>query len=589
MNKNIYYILEVANTHGGDLNYVINLLDDFAIYKDRIGVKFQPLNPDALATQDFEWYKVYQEISFSESEWLEIITKANSSKDVWLDIFDLYGVNILKENLCEITGIKFQSSVLLNYEVLEALKNIDTSKLKLIINIAAREVSEISEILDYINTELNPQEVLLEIGFQSYPTKLEDSGVSKIKYLKDNFSNRIVFADHVDGNSEDALILPLVVSLYGVDMIEKHVMREKGAKYDAFSSINSTQFSKMISMIEKYGNLENQDFINDREVKYLKRSDMIPFLNKKLTHGQLVDPKLDLNFRRTNKKGLSTSDLIETQSKWHILASSKETGDTIDNTDYKKAVVATIIACRLKSTRLKEKALLKIGDLSSVEYCISNALKFKNVNHTILATSTVEVDQKLKNYTFSPSVHYHTGDPEDVIQRYLDVCQDLKIDVVIRITADMPFVDNEICQILLDNHFKSGADYTTAKKAAVGTNLEIMNVEALKRIKTHFPQANYSEYMTWYFQNNPDHFKLNFVELPEDLVRDYRLTLDYKEDLEMFNKIHNDLIGQGLNLRNIFEYLDSNKDVAEMNSHLKLKYKTDQELIDTLNRETKIK
>lgn len=128
-----------------------------------------------------------------------------------------------------------------------------------------------------------------------------------------------------------------------------------------------------------------------------------------------------------------------------------------------------------------------------------------------------------------------------------------------------------------------------AKKAAVGTNLEIINVEALKRVKKHFPQANYSEYMTWYFQNNPDHLKLNFVELPDELVRDYRLTLDYKEDLEMFNKIHNDLNSQIINLRKIIKYLDSNKEIAEMNSHLNLTYKTEQELIDTLNRVTKIK
>ena len=39
----------------------------------------------------------------------------------------------------------------------------------------------------------------------------------------------------------------------------------------------------------------------------------------------------------------------------------------------------------------------------------------------------------------------------------------------------------------------------------------------------------------------------------------------------------------------IFDFLDKNPDVAKLNGHITLKYKTDQTLIDTLNKETKIK
>ena len=37
--------------------------------------------------------------------------------------------------------------------------------------------------------------------------------------------------------------------------------------------------------------------------------------------------------------------------------------------------------------------------------------------------------------------------------------------------------------------------------------------------------------MTWYMKNNRDIFKVEEVELPDDLVRKYRLTIDYPEDL----------------------------------------------------------
>ena len=198
-------------------------------------------------------------------------------------------------------------------------------------------------------------------------------------------------------------------------------------------------------------------------------------------------------------------------------------------------------------------------------------------------------DEALSKHTFNESVVFHKGDPDDVIQRYMDIIDILKIDVVIRVTADMPFIDDEICQILLQSHFETGADYTAAKDAAVGTNLEIINTQALCEVKKHFPSSDYSEYMTWYFMNNQAHFKINLVNLPKRLVRDYRLTLDYDEDLVLFNKIHEKLSENiNYNINDVFKLLDENPELPEINGHIKLKYKVDQELINTLNKKTKI-
>lgn len=41
--ENIYNIIEIANTHGGDASYVENLVDEFSDLKGVFGIKFQPL------------------------------------------------------------------------------------------------------------------------------------------------------------------------------------------------------------------------------------------------------------------------------------------------------------------------------------------------------------------------------------------------------------------------------------------------------------------------------------------------------------------------------------------------------------------
>jgi spore coat polysaccharide biosynthesis protein SpsF (cytidylyltransferase family) len=378
----------------------------------------------------------------------------------------------------------------------------------------------------------------------------------------------------------------------GVNVIEKHVMLgDRETKYDHFSSLTPERFALMMEKINAYQQAFTQPFINEREQNYLAKTLMIPVAKNVLNAGDLIHPHSDLFFRRSGKPGLTLPEIQAIQKEFKVLTSDKNPYDTLQTSDFRRAKIGVIVACRMKSSRLKEKALLPIGDLPSVEFCLRNALKFKGIQKVILATSTEAQDQILKQHTFDSTVGFYQGHPEDVMQRYIDVCEAYDLDVVVRVTADMPFVDNEVCEFLLNEHFSSGADYTVGNDAAVGVNLEIFNVSILKRIKSHFPSAELSEYMTWYFQNNPEHVKIHKVDLPEIFVRPYRLTLDYEEDLILFNEIHEDVLplaGIEYTLRDVITYLDHHPDIAAINSHLTLKYKTDQSLIDLLNEKTKI-
>jgi spore coat polysaccharide biosynthesis protein SpsF (cytidylyltransferase family)/sialic acid synthase SpsE len=590
MKEKPYILIELANTHGGDFTYLTELIKQYSAYREKFGIKFQPLSPDTLATPDFEWYSVYQTLYFTPEQWRETLIEASKTKDIWIDLFDLYGVQIVSENLPRIHGIKFQSSVLHNEEVISALSSINLTNCRVILNIAAQEIEVIRQRIDYIKQQLNPKELLLEIGFQAYPTELSDSGLSKIKQIKEEFGLSIVFADHIDGKSTDSIYLPIMAWLQGADVLEKHVMlSDRETKYDHFSSQTPETFKTFTETIGNYAAAMQADFINPRERDYLQKTVMIPVVRQPLNVGDLIDTRNDLFFRRSGKEGLTLDEIKALQEQRMILTKRKALNDTLVAEDFTAAKVGVIVACRMKSSRLKEKALLPIGDLPSVEFCLRNALKFKGVHRVILATSTEEQDQILEQHTFDPKVGFYQGHPEDVMQRYIDVCEAYDLDVVVRITADMPFVDDEICSFLLDAHFKSGAAYTVGTDAAVGVNLEIFNVSCLKRIKAYFPNAEYSEYMTWYFQNNPDHVRIQKIDLPSIFVRPYRLTLDYEEDLTLFNEIHQALAGTAYTLRDVINYLDQHPEIAAINSHLTLKYKTDQALIDLLNTHTRIK
>ena len=187
-------------------------------------------------------------------------------------------------------------------------------------------------------------------------------------------------------------------------------------------------------------------------------------------------------------------------------------------------------------------------------------------------------------------LHDRQGDPEDVITRYIGASKKFEIDVIVRITADCPCPSPEITQILLETHFLEGADYSASKKCAAGSGTEIYNVSSLEKVINLLGAAKHSEYMTWYMRNNPDLFSLNIVDLPEEMIRDYRLTVDYQEDLDMFNLLFNKLEEESLtpNLINIFKIMDENPDISKINNSMQLIFQTDKELIRVLDKETKI-
>jgi N,N'-diacetyllegionaminate synthase len=583
-------IIEIANSHDGNKEKLFQIINQASSFSyPNLSIKLQIFSSDTISLRDYEWYEVYENITFDRAFWNDCIEYSHKKVGkIWVDVFDLFGVDIISNNFEKISGIKLQASVLENQEVIKALSCMNLKNIQLMVNVSGYSLKKISSLLDGF-IQMNPKELILQIGYQAYPTNIEETGLQKIDILKDFFNYKICLADHLDASSEMAIDMPVYGLAIGCDLIEKHICldREK-TKYDYYSSLCYKEFQLMFDKIDNFIRSKSGPFISESEKKYLKGTVQIPISSHKLTSGNLISAE-DLKFRRTGQEGLTYSEIINTQEKFMLLKNNLTIDSAIKLSDFKKASVGVVIAGRLKSSRLKRKAILPIMGKPSIQWCMESCLGFPNIKKVILATSTSNEDAELENYLINDKQSFfYKGERDDVIKRYIGACEKHQIDVVIRVTADCPFVSKEIATILLEEHFRSGADYTAPKKYSVGTNCEIINVAALKKVIKHLGRADLSEYMTWYFQNNLDIFKVNIVDLPRDLVRGYRLTLDYQEDLDMFEKLLCVLGERPVTTQNIFEILDSNPNISNINSHILLKYKTDEKLIDTLNRVTKI-
>lgn len=587
-----YLLFEIANSHGGSKKYIYEWIDSLP-KESNTGTKFQVFKYNEIALKDYQYYPVYLKFFIDKQNWKKIFTYAKDKGfDVWIDVFDLYSVEVIKDNLPLITGIKMQSSVLDNLKVLKGLaETLDDKKTKIILNIAGRELENIKETLANLKSDYFPNnEIILQAGFQAYPTDKEDLTLSKIHLLRKEFPEHTVsYADHVDGSSPLAFDVPVFAVLAGARHIEKHVcLNRKGTKYDFQSAIEPNECALLVYKIKECEKILGTKLIPDKEANYLKTTIEKPIAAVPMRTGDVINFK-NFDFRRTGQEGLTVGEMKEVMKKRYVLAKNIRPGQTIKTSDMRKARVGVIIACRMKSTRLKHKAILPIQGLASIERCIINAKKIKSADEIILATSTIEEDQVLKKYALKQKINFFAGDPEDVMLRYLGVAEKYKLDVVIRVTGDCPIVSYEMAEFLLQKHFEKGNDYTGPKDYCTGQNSEVYNVNTLKRVMEYLGDARHSEYMTWYMITNKDIFQVDMAELPKEWVRTYRLTLDVKEDLDMFNALFEKLRQKEISIKNVFDIIDKNPWIHELNDAMVLKYKSDKKLIDMLNKETRIK
>ena len=275
-------------------------------YKN-LHIKFQPFKYNELSTKNYKWYNVYKKLFFKEDYWNKIIKLAQANyKGVWIDISDTYSLKILNINIKRIYGIKLQSSALSNQKIFKKLKKLNLKKIEIIINVAGYELKNIKYFYSKF-LSLNCKKVTLQLGFQSYPTKISSSNLEKLSFLKKNTDcKNISYADHLDSGDPYSIFLPITAYSFGAEIIEKHIaLKGNKAKYDGFSSINYKQFDQMCKNFLNYKeSLKTKLKISNDEKKYLNTSIQKAVLNKDVKLGSLVS-KSDISYKRSDDKNVS--------------------------------------------------------------------------------------------------------------------------------------------------------------------------------------------------------------------------------------------------------------------------------------------
>lgn len=237
--------------------------------------------------------------------------------------------------------------------------------------------------------------------------------------------------------------------------------------------------------------------------------------------------------------------------------------------------VGYLITGRLKSTRLPKKLLLEIKDKPIISHMIERLKQINSVNDIIICTSTDEQDKPLINIAEKNGIHCYLGEPDDVLVRLLGAAEKYNLDYILNITADCPFVDPVYADKIVEKFYKTDADLIRQFDLPHGVFSYGIKVDALRKV-IELKSSKDTEVWGRYFSDT-GLFKILDLDVENDFHRrpGLRMTLDYPEDYDFFEKVFNALYvdGEVFTLDQILLFLDNNPHIVEINKECSAKYK----------------
>ncbi len=238
--------------------------------------------------------------------------------------------------------------------------------------------------------------------------------------------------------------------------------------------------------------------------------------------------------------------------------------------ELKKKAVA-IIQARFDSQRFPGKVLKKINNKTILEILIRRLSQSKYISKIIVACSKNNNDKTIIDICKKLKINYFIGSENNVLERYYKAAIKYKAKNIVRITGDCPLIDPKIVDEVIINFFEKEVDYASNVNPPTypdGLDVEVFKFSALQYAFFKARSALEREHVTSFILNKKNFKKFNLRYYKN--VSFLRLTLDEKEDFYLLKKIIINFKNNiHFDLKNILDFLNKNKKIISINSHIK--------------------
>lgn len=233
-----------------------------------------------------------------------------------------------------------------------------------------------------------------------------------------------------------------------------------------------------------------------------------------------------------------------------------------------------IIQAHMGSTRLPGKIMKKICNKEVLLHVYERCTRAKVVDKIVIATSKNKENNKIEEFCIKHNIECFRGSEGDVLDRYYECAKKYNPDIIIRVTSDCPLLEPKLIDFWISNMLKDSIDFIEEEKEIfTGFGLDIFTSNALTKMKQNATLEKQKEHVIGYYYDNKDKFKHKSYQLTDELkylYRDYRLTLDTKEDFELIKLLYEKFYNNNyVKLEDVIAYLDNNKEVLNINKNIK--------------------
>jgi spore coat polysaccharide biosynthesis protein SpsF len=217
-------------------------------------------------------------------------------------------------------------------------------------------------------------------------------------------------------------------------------------------------------------------------------------------------------------------------------------------------MTAVCLQVRLDSTRLPEKALKVVEDMTIIEHAMK-ALREIQADMFLLLTTDECID-RLQLPAEKWGFTVFSGPKEDVLLRFVKAAEKYDITTIIRATGDNPLVSSSLANMVLKEHHSLAVDYSNWTDSPLGTGIEVVEAEVLKLAVMQTETLYDHEHVTPWIYNNPDLFQLNIKKVPDKYIFNSKVSVDTAEDMAKIKKIFQTLYkGQPIRIEDLIDYL----------------------------------
>lgn len=195
--------------------------------------------------------------------------------------------------------------------------------------------------------------------------------------------------------------------------------------------------------------------------------------------------------------------------------------------------VTAIMQARMGASRLPGKVLMPVAGMTFLEFELRQLAEATSIGQIIIATTEKSADDPIAALGSRLNVPVFRGSEQDVLDRYHGATEMAGAEHVMRVTGDCPLIQPNVCDRVVQEYFRQGADYCrTAESFAEGLDCEVLSRKALDEAWKEATLPSEREHMTLFVRNRPARYVL--LEIENDTQDgQYRLTLDEPQDREV--------------------------------------------------------